>query len=57
MAGFHGCSLSPLDCTQVLKKIPGKSHDPGGPESNAVLNDSVMELLRTHCGIGIEPQR
>ena len=56
VAGFHCCSLCPLDRTQVLKKIPGTSHDPGGLESNAVLNDSVMELLHTHCGVGIVPQ-
>ena len=24
--------------------------DPGGEDTNAVFNDSVMDMLRTHCG-------
>jgi len=45
---------------QVLKKIPGATRDPGGENTNAVLNDSVMALLHSHCGANTtrrNPQR
>ena len=57
VAGFRGSGLSPPDRTQVLKKIPGTNRDLGGPETNAVLNESVMQVLRTHRGVGVEPTR
>ena len=57
VAGFRGSGLCPLDRTQVPKKIPGTNRDPGVPETNVVLNESVMQILRTHCGIGVELTR
>ena len=52
IAGFRATGLFPFDRTQVLKRIPGTSRDPGGnAEVNNVLNDSVMALLRLHCSV------
>ena len=51
ISGFRATGLFPLDRDQVLKKLPGydKHHDEVA--QNAALNDSVMSLLRKHCGL------
>jgi len=54
VSGFRACGIVPLDSSQVLRRLPGKSA--GGDISHAnmrqVLNDSVVELLKNHLGVG-----
>ena len=51
VSGFRATGLCPLNREEVLKRLPGANRDPGGPETSEVFNDSVMELLQTHCGL------
>ena len=41
----------------MLKRLPNVNRDPGSDETIPVLNDSVLELLQQHCGIGVEPAK
>ena len=57
VSGFRATGLHPLDRQQVLKRLPGSSRDLGGEETNDILNDSVMNLLRNHFGAGSTNRR
>ena len=50
-SGFKASGIYPLDSSQVLKRLPGFNNDPGGNNTSNIFNDSVMELLSSHCGI------
>ena len=52
VSGFQACGIYPLDRSQVLKRLPSSSRDPGGDGTSSALNSSVMSLLETHCGLG-----
>ena len=54
VAGFRSSGICPIDCNQMLKKIPGANRDSGGPETNSERNESVKALLRSHCGIAVK---
>ena len=57
VSGFRATGLYPLDRRQILKRLPGSNQDPGGEETADVLNESVTEWLRNHCGVGVTNQR
>ena len=50
-SGFKASGIYPLDSSQVLKRLPGFNNDPGGNNTSNIFNDSVMELLSSHCVI------
>ena len=53
-SGFRGTGLFPLDRTQVLKRLPStpSNEEAGNGNDSAALNESVMNFLQIHCGIG-----
>ena len=57
VAGFRSSGICPIDCNQMLKKIPGANRGSGGPETNSERNESVKALLRSHCGIAVEQRK
>ena len=56
ISGFCATGIYPLN-RQVLKRLPDSSQDPGGAGTTEALNDSVMELLRSHCSLTQTPER
>ena len=60
---YHNCAharglkkklIVPLDSSQVLRRLTGVSQrrDKEHAEMIRVLNDSVVSLLKNHCGVG-----
>ena len=48
-------SISPLDRNQVLKRLPSIMKEDEG--NFGVLNDSLLQVLKEHRGIGVEKQK
>ena len=57
VSGFHACGIVPLNRQEVLKKLPEVNRDPGRANISSALNNSVMELLKKHCGVEEEPKQ
>ena len=57
VAGFRASGIFPLDRKEVLKRLPQGNQDPGGASTSEILNDSVLELLQDHCGMGKKTQK
>ena len=54
-SGFRATSISPLDRNHVLKRLPSIMKEDEG--NVGVLNDSLLHVLKEHCGIGVEKQK
>ena len=52
MSGFQASCLYPLDRHQVLKHLPILLTS--DEIDNAVFNESVLQILKENCGVGIE---
>ena len=52
ISGFKGTGIYPLDKNEVIKRLPGKSKDPGGDDTMMVLNDSVLNILKENLDLG-----
>ena len=51
ISGFRACGIVPLDSSQVIQRLPGKTAV-CSETTRKVLNESVVELLKTHLGVG-----
>ena len=57
-SGFSATGLHPLNRDMISKRIPRFNQDLDDETTETVLNNSVMSLLRKHCGIdGTNQQR
>ena len=54
-SGFAATGIFPFDRNEVLKRLPGANKDDGGLETSAIVSDSVLDILKEYCGIGVEP--
>ena len=55
MSGFRASGMYPLDRHQVLKRLPiWLTSD---EIDNAVFNESVLQISKENCGVGIEKKR
>eukprot|EP00794_Sanderia_malayensis_P002303 gene2303-2652_t len=52
IAGFKATGNWPLDQEQVLKRMPSENKDPSGSGPPEALNESIMTVLKEHCGFG-----
>ena len=57
ISGFRASGICPINRQEVLKRLPDAGQDPGGAGTNQALNDSVMEMLRSHCGLNQTTER
>ena len=55
MSGFRASGMYPLDKHQVLKRLPILLTS--DEIDNAVFNESVLQILKENCGVGIEKKR
>ena len=54
-SGFQVTGISPIvNRNKVLERLPGPfpRRDPGGEGTLSAMNDSVINLLESHCGLG-----
>ena len=56
-SGFRATGLFSLDRNQVLKRLPScnSSFTADAECSSSALNEPVLSLLQTHCGLGKSP--
>ena len=46
-----------MDRIEVLKRLAGINKDVGGDDSFNILNDSMLDVLKQNCGLGVEAKK